>query len=85
VVWSLILLFNIFIFIARVFILVLLCLVIIDLMYVFASAMLDIIGEMLPFFLIFLVQKLFVVFSSILGCYSWYQNIGYRFSAKFIV
>jgi hypothetical protein len=53
VVWSLNLLFNIFIFIARVFILVLLCLVIIDLMYVFASAMLDIIGEMLPFFLIF--------------------------------
>jgi hypothetical protein len=50
VVWSLNLLFNIFIFIARVFILVLLCLVIIDLMYVFASAMLDIIGEMLPFF-----------------------------------
>ncbi len=52
-VWSLNLLFNIFIFIARVFILMLVCLVIIDLLYVFASVMLDIIEEMLPNFLIF--------------------------------
>jgi hypothetical protein len=47
------LLFNIFIFIARVFILMLVCLVIIDLLYVFASLMLDIIEEMLLFFLIY--------------------------------
>jgi hypothetical protein len=53
VVWSLNLLFNIFIFIARVFILMLVCLVIIDLLYVFASMMLDIIDELLPFFLIY--------------------------------
>jgi hypothetical protein len=53
VVWSLNLLFNIFIFIARVFILMLVCLVIIDLLYVFASLMLDIIEEMLLFFLIY--------------------------------
>jgi hypothetical protein len=50
VAWSLNLLFNIFIFIARVFILMLVCLVIIGLLYVFASAMLDIIQEMLSFF-----------------------------------
>jgi hypothetical protein len=50
VVWSLNLLFYIFIFIARVFILMLVCLVIIDLLYVFASTRLDIIEEMLPFF-----------------------------------
>jgi hypothetical protein len=44
------------------------CLVIIELLYVFASAMLDIIEEMLPNFLIFfLVQRLFVLFSSIPG------------------
>jgi hypothetical protein len=44
------------------------CLVIIDLLYVFASVMLDIIVGMLPNFLIFfLVRQLFVVFSSILG------------------
>jgi hypothetical protein len=49
-VWSLNLLFYIFIFIARVFILMLVCLVIIDLLYVFASTRLDIIEEMLPFF-----------------------------------
>jgi hypothetical protein len=67
-VWSLNLLLNVFIFIARVIILLLVCLVIIDLLYVFASAMLDIIEEMLPNFSnIFLVQRLFVVFSSILG------------------
>jgi hypothetical protein len=50
VVWSLNLLFNIFIFITRVFILMLVSLVIIDLLYVFASTMLDIIEEMLLFF-----------------------------------
>jgi hypothetical protein len=53
VVWSLNLLLNIFIFIARVIILLLVCLVIIDLLYVFASAMLAIIEEMLPNFPIF--------------------------------
>jgi hypothetical protein len=40
-------------FIARVIILLLVYLLIIDLLYVFASAMLDIIEEMLPNFLIF--------------------------------
>jgi hypothetical protein len=53
VVWSLNLLFNIIIFITRVFILMLVSLVIIDLLYVFASTMLDIIEEMLLFFLIY--------------------------------
>jgi hypothetical protein len=53
VVWSLNLLLNIFIFIARVIILLLVCLVIIDLLYVFASAMLAIIEEMLSNFPIF--------------------------------
>jgi hypothetical protein len=52
-VWSLNLLLNVFIFIARVIILLLVCLIIIDLLYVFASAMLDIIEEMLSNFLIF--------------------------------
>jgi hypothetical protein len=56
-VWSLNLLLNVFIFIARVIILLLVCLVIIDLFYAFASAMLDIIEEMLSNFFcnIFLV------------------------------
>jgi hypothetical protein len=49
-VWLLNLLINAFIFIARVIILLLVCLVIIDLLYVFASTMLDIIEEMLPNF-----------------------------------
>jgi hypothetical protein len=53
VVWSLNLLLNVFIFNARVIILLLVCLVIIDLLYVFASMMLDIIEEILPNFLIF--------------------------------
>jgi hypothetical protein len=53
VVWSLNLLLNIFIFIARVIILLLVCLVIIDLLYVFASVMLAIIEEMLLNFPIF--------------------------------
>jgi hypothetical protein len=53
VVWSLNLLLNVFIFNARVIILLLVCLVIIDLLYVFASMMLDIIDEILPNFLIF--------------------------------
>jgi hypothetical protein len=52
-VWSLNLLLNVFIFIARVIILLLMCLVIIDLLYVFASTMLDIIEEILPNFPIF--------------------------------
>jgi hypothetical protein len=47
VVWSLNLLLNVFILIARVIILLLVRLVIIDLLYVFASVMLDIIKEML--------------------------------------
>jgi hypothetical protein len=49
-VWSLILLLNDFIFIARVIILLLVGLVIIDLLYVFPFVMLDIIEEMLPNF-----------------------------------
>jgi hypothetical protein len=53
VVWSLNLLLHVFIFIAMVIILLLLCLVIINLLYVFASMMLDIIEEMLENFLIF--------------------------------
>jgi hypothetical protein len=66
-VWSLNLLLNIFIFIARVIILLLVCLIIIDLLYVFTSAMLDIIEKMLlNFSNIFLVRRLFVMFSSIL-------------------
>jgi hypothetical protein len=53
-VWSLNLLLNVFIFIARVIILLLVCLIIIDLLYIFASVMLDIIEEMLSdFFLIY--------------------------------
>jgi hypothetical protein len=44
---------NAFIFIARVIILLLVCLMIIDLLYVFVSAMLDFIEEMLLIFLIF--------------------------------
>jgi hypothetical protein len=44
---------NAFIFIARVIILLLVCLVIVDLLYVFVSAMLDFIEEMLTNFLIF--------------------------------
>jgi hypothetical protein len=44
---------NALIFIARVIILLLVCLDIIDLLYVYASAMLDIIEEMLSNFLIF--------------------------------
>jgi hypothetical protein len=44
---------NAFIFIARVIILLLVCLVIVDLLYVFVSAMLDFIEEMLLTFLIF--------------------------------
>jgi hypothetical protein len=47
VAWSLNLLLNVFILIARVIILLLVRLVIIDLLYVFASVMLDIIKEML--------------------------------------
>jgi hypothetical protein len=50
VVWSLNLLLNVFIFITRVIILLLVSLVIIDLLYVFASTMLDIIEEMLKNF-----------------------------------
>jgi hypothetical protein len=53
VVWSLNLLLNVFIFIARVIILLLVYLVIINLLYVVASVMLDIIEKMLPNFLIF--------------------------------
>jgi hypothetical protein len=53
-VWSLNLLLNVFIFIARVIILLLVCLVIIDLLYVFVSTMLDIIEEILLNFPIFL-------------------------------
>jgi hypothetical protein len=54
VVWSLNLLLNVFIFIARAIILLLVCLIIIDLLYIFASVMLDIIEEMLSdFFLIY--------------------------------
>jgi hypothetical protein len=49
-VWLLNLLINAFIFIARVIILLLVCFVIIELLYVFASTMLDIIEEMLPNF-----------------------------------
>jgi hypothetical protein len=50
---------NAFIFIARVIILMLVCLIIIDLLYVNASAMLEFIEEMLlNFFLIFLVRPL---------------------------
>jgi hypothetical protein len=68
VVWSLNLLLNVFIFIARVIILLLACLVIVDLLYVFVSVMLDIIEKMLlNFSNIFLVHRLFVVFSSIPG------------------
>jgi hypothetical protein len=44
---------NAFIFIARVIIFLLVCLMIIDLLYVFVSAMLDFIEEMLLIFLIF--------------------------------
>jgi hypothetical protein len=44
---------NAFIFIARVIILLLVCLMIIDLLYVFVSGMLDFIEEMLLIFLIF--------------------------------
>jgi hypothetical protein len=56
-VWSLNLLLNDFIFVARVIILLLVGLVIIDLLYVFAFVMLDIIEEMLPNFSnIFLVR-----------------------------
>jgi hypothetical protein len=67
-VWSLILLLNDFIFIARVIILLLVGLVIIDLLYVFPFMMLDIIEDMLPNFSnMFLVRRLFVVFSSIPG------------------
>jgi hypothetical protein len=50
VVWSLNLLLNVFIFITRVIILLLVCLVIIDQLCVFASIMLDIIVEVLPNF-----------------------------------
>jgi hypothetical protein len=50
VVWSLNLLLNVFIFITRVIILLLVCLVIIDQLCVFASTMLDIIVEVLPNF-----------------------------------
>jgi hypothetical protein len=57
-----------FIFIARVIILLLVCLIIIDLLYANASVMIEFIEEMLPNFLIFLVWWLFVVFSSIPGC-----------------
>jgi hypothetical protein len=53
VVWSLNLLLNVFIFIARVIILLLVYLVIINLLYVVAYVMLDIIEKMLPNFLIF--------------------------------
>jgi hypothetical protein len=68
VVWSLNLLLNIFIFIARVIMLLLVCLVIVDLLYVFVSVMFDIIEKMLlNFSNIFLVHRLFVVFSSITG------------------
>jgi hypothetical protein len=49
-VWSLNLLLNVFIFMDRMIILLLVCLVIISLLYVFASTMLDIIEEMLPNF-----------------------------------
>jgi hypothetical protein len=66
VVRSLNLLLNVFIFIARLIILLLVCLVIIDLLYVFASAMLDIIEDMLLNFLIFFSSAI-VVFSSIIG------------------
>jgi hypothetical protein len=44
-----------FIFIARVIILLLVCLIIIDLLYANASVMIEFIEEMLPNFLIFLV------------------------------
>jgi hypothetical protein len=47
--------------------LLLVCLVIADLLYVYASVMFEFIEEMLPIFLIFLVRRLYVVFSSILG------------------
>jgi hypothetical protein len=47
VAWSMNLLLNVFRLIARVIILLLVRLVIIDLLYVFASVMLDIIKEML--------------------------------------
>jgi hypothetical protein len=53
VVWSLNLLLNVFIFFARVIILLLVSLVIIGLLYIFASAMLDITEDMLLNFLIF--------------------------------
>jgi hypothetical protein len=66
VVRSLNLLLNVFIFIARLIILLLVCLVIIDLLYAFASAMLDIIEDMLLNFLIFFSSAI-VVFSSIIG------------------
>jgi hypothetical protein len=66
VVRSLNLVLNVFIFIARLIILLLVCLVIIDLLYVFASAMLDIIEDMLLNFLIFFSSAI-VVFSSIIG------------------
>jgi hypothetical protein len=53
------LIIKVFIFIPRVIILLLVCLVIIDLLYVSASAMLDIIEDMLSNFLIsFLVRRL---------------------------
>jgi hypothetical protein len=58
---------NAVIFIARVVILLLVCVVIIDLLYFNFSTRVEFIGEMLPNFLIFLVQRLFVVFSSIPG------------------
>jgi hypothetical protein len=45
----------------------LVCLVIADLLYVYASAMFEFIEEMLLIFLIFLVWRLYVMFSSIPG------------------
>jgi hypothetical protein len=60
---------NAFIFIAKEIILLLVCLVIIDLLYVNASAMFKFIEEMLLNFLIFLVWWLFVVFCSTPGDY----------------
>jgi hypothetical protein len=60
---------NAFIFITKDIILPLVCLVIIDLLYVNASAMFEFIEEMLLNFLIFVVRWLFVVFCSIPGDY----------------
>jgi hypothetical protein len=74
---------DVLLFFGRMFISLLVCSIIIDLLYVCAYAMLGFIKDMLPNILFFYSSAIGCgIFSSIPGwlwilrCYSWYQSLG---------